>query len=420
MASGPQGVPIIFNTITTDNYGFFISSSEGLITADSLPVSGYKMETVSQKALYIKVTGSIEGFDLDTTVGDASGSVELMKCPYPTNADKEIVINPTTLGSEVFIKSTLSTIVGGTGTFDFDVTSSLGFEEILYVRVRGVRDTSLQAIMPDAFTSSISLRISSEPTGSSKELVIEPYLTSPFYGTDCDVMYGNASQPVTNPFLQDIDYGDGLITPINNIAIISGTADQGTIPESFFTINSTINPTFKSLNTTNDYNSGSIDFSSQTSGGTYVAYWDQYFTSGTAGEGFYSTFLLTYLITPDGEAIEITNDDDMRGLLNSLFCSSINPTIGSTFGTVDGEVKTRATSISSSLSYTNGTLEYKGISEILNYDFTALRVYTTGSSPPGGSSSNAGGVVYPSSIDLTSHSDLPSKAREILTKNNII
>ena len=337
MASGPQGVPIVFNTITTDNYGFFISSSEGLITADSLPVSGYEMETVSQKALYIKVTGSIEGFDLDTTTGDASGSVELMKCPYPTNANKEITINPTTLGSEVFIKSATSAIEGGTGTFDFDVTSSLDFEEILYVRVRGVRDTSLQAIMPDAFTSSISLRISSEPTGSSKELIIEPYFTSPFYGTDCDVMYGNASQPVSNPFLQDIDYGDGLITPINNIAIISGTADQGTVPESYYTSlaqtniryngskiqSRNINVWTQSIGLTDFSQSFNIGNYGKTSpieaSSNYVLYYSDS-TTLDYGNSKYGTYVLpSYIITPEEELIEIASNPEIKSLIDSNF-----------------------------------------------------------------------------------------------------
>ena len=122
-----------------------------------------------------------------------------------------------------------------TSSFNLSTTTTLELGQILYLLVNeNINNFNATNIN---FTFNTILNISSsQATGSSKrELTIEPFFTSPFYKTDCDVTYGNASQPVSNPFLQDIDYGDGIITPTNNIAIISGTAARGTIPESYYT-----------------------------------------------------------------------------------------------------------------------------------------------------------------------------------------
>ena len=76
---------------------------------------------------------------------------------------------------------------------------------------------------------------SSVESGPTLETIPEPYLTSQFYGTDCDVLLNNVNAYQENPFLQDLDYSTNPNVPINFEQIISGTAARGTVPESYYT-----------------------------------------------------------------------------------------------------------------------------------------------------------------------------------------
>jgi hypothetical protein len=76
---------------------------------------------------------------------------------------------------------------------------------------------------------------SSVASGPTKETIPEPYLTSRFYGGDCDVLLNNVSLYPENPFLQDLDYNGNPNSPTNFQLIVSGTAARGTVPESYYT-----------------------------------------------------------------------------------------------------------------------------------------------------------------------------------------
>lgn len=235
MSATAQGIPVQFSA-STDVNSFFIPVSTGITGPSGNPLTAFQIKTIPQKSLLFNITGSVSG--LNVGFGGApstSGSVQLLKAPNPQPTRNFIrETDYTILGESVFIKQLGASITNGSGQFDFIATGSVEFNDLLYLRVIGFTDTVPRN--PTSFTASLnSFRITSTPTGSAKELVVEPYLTSPFYGTDCDVTYGNVSQPVSNPFLQDIDYGNGTIIPINNDAIISGSAVKGTVPESYYT-----------------------------------------------------------------------------------------------------------------------------------------------------------------------------------------
>jgi len=424
MSATAQGIPLQFNA-SVDANGFFVPISTGITGPSGNLLTAFQIKTIPQKSLLFNITGSVSG--LNVGFGGAtstSGSVQLLKAPNPQPIRNSIrATDYTVLGEGVFIKQAAAIIEGGSGQFNFSATGSVEFNDLLYLRVIGFTNTTIPR-NPSAFTASLhSFRITSEPTGSAKELVVEPFLTSPFYGTNCDVLYGNAFQPVSNPFLQDIDYSNGSIIPVNNQAILSGSATKGTTPESFFTVKSIVNPTYTSENITSRYNIDASSFTSQTSGGTFVAYYNKSITSGTAGSGFTTRFFTTYLITPDEEAIEITNDDSTLNLLKNNFGTNANPfpeDMNYPFGSPEGEIRIRATTVSGSTG--TAPLEYRGNVKILTDGSSIIiEAKTSGSEFPGSNgTNNNGGVVYPSSIELTSHSELPAKSREILTENNII
>jgi len=76
---------------------------------------------------------------------------------------------------------------------------------------------------------------STTATGPAIGTVPEPYFTSRFEGSDCDVTINNVSKTTSNPFLQDIDYSTNPSIPVNIDLIISGTAARGEVPESYYT-----------------------------------------------------------------------------------------------------------------------------------------------------------------------------------------
>ena len=77
---------------------------------------------------------------------------------------------------------------------------------------------------------------SSAATGpTSTELIIEPFLTQPFFNSDCDVMQGEVEGERSNPFLQDVDYSTSTTIPVNVEALASGSATRATVPESYYT-----------------------------------------------------------------------------------------------------------------------------------------------------------------------------------------
>jgi hypothetical protein len=428
MALAAAGVPLQFSA-SIDVNSFYVPISEGNLLpslSSVFPFTAFQIKTVPQKPFFFNVTGSISG--LDVGFGGAtstSGSVQLVK-----RSGSDAV-----LGQDIFISSSGANITNGSGQFDFSVTSSVEFNDLLYLRVIGFTNITTTR-NPSVFTASLhSFSITSEPTGSAKELIVEPYLTSPFYGTDCDVTYGNASQPVTNPFLQDIDYSSGAVVPTNNEAIINRTADKGTVPESFFTIKSILNPTYESVNTVSEYNKEESAFTTQVSSGVFVAYFDSYQTRKpfSSHEKYQTRFNFKYLITPEEELIEISNDPTILYTLLYNFGTNANPnitypTLTNRFGQIDGSIKLRATTFSTGSFDTSGDanpLEWKG--DYINFLYQGNIqgiAYTTGSAPGiSGSASefqNVGGILFPASIGLTSAAELPLKAKEILAKNNII
>ena len=76
---------------------------------------------------------------------------------------------------------------------------------------------------------------STAESGPTLNTIPEPYLTSRFEGSDCDVLLNNEELYRENPFLQDIDYSQNPNIPVNFNALLSGSAAKGTVPASYYT-----------------------------------------------------------------------------------------------------------------------------------------------------------------------------------------
>ena len=82
---------------------------------------------------------------------------------------------------------------------------------------------------------------SSEGISPTLNTIPEPYLTSKFEGSDCDVLLNNEELYRENPFLQDIDYSGNPFIPVNFNLLLNGLAAKGTVPTSYYTALSQIN-----------------------------------------------------------------------------------------------------------------------------------------------------------------------------------
>ena len=124
MAAEPVGLGLPFSA-STDVNGFYISEFRGG-DIDNNPTTAFNIKTVPQKAFLFNVTGSVSGFNLSGSgVGPISASLQLMN-------------GNTVLGSDIFITSAVNSIEGGSAQFNISTTSSLSFNDSVYLRIREI------------------------------------------------------------------------------------------------------------------------------------------------------------------------------------------------------------------------------------------------------------------------------------------
>ena len=349
-----------------------------------------------------------------------SASVELfqLSSPYTPNNAVQLTFNPVLLrGVTTSISRSVSVPRANINPGDIFF---LGVKETGSVQSTAGAYVVLNNNNGSKYTGQFYIT-SSAATGPELENIVEPYLARKFTNSDCDVLINNANQYQENPFLQDLDFSSGTIVPVNYDQVVTGTAQKATVPQSMFTMGGMINPNNSAVNQVDKYNISASSYFGQTSGGTFVAYYKRSVTSGSPGVGYTSNFIVDYLITPDEEAVQIRASDESLDLLRRNFGSNANPLDKEyyPFGPLNGEVKLRAIPISGS--ETGSVLEYRGNTIVGTLGSVILvQSKTTGSEAPGDTGLGGAGIIYPASIELTSHADLPSKARQILTENNII
>ena len=249
---------------------------------------------------------------------------------------------------------------GATQPYHFELSSSVDIllQDKIYVKVN--IDASLTMI---EYTATLArMEITNARNDDELECAVEPFLTSPFYGGDCDVLYGNASQGIPNQFLQDVDYSTDATRPVNYLLIQNNTAQKATVPESHYTQLSSANiryngskiqsETINTFTTTHfeisqsHYLTGSFqnntvkqitetDFNKPFNIGNfgstpstdvipvYAIYFEDAFTqhsTGNSSNGAYVTFVTPkYLITPELELLELDNNPINQGLVDSNF-----------------------------------------------------------------------------------------------------
>ena len=206
---------IPLTTPTNDPFGFYNSDN-----------GSYVFDTYSQKDLTLEITSSLT--NNSTFLTAARVSVFIVD-PVSVTAN-DILSQNGMLATQVY---------GLFGTYSFNKTVTIPSEsiapgnEIRLILSNGGGGAGDRAIQ---FSSGAEFKISSTAaTGPTLNTIPEPYLTSKFYGGDCDILLNNVELYQENPFLQDLDYSTNPNVPVNFEQIISGTAARGTVPESYYT-----------------------------------------------------------------------------------------------------------------------------------------------------------------------------------------
>ena len=214
---GGVAVPFPTTTGTGSSVSFLYNASENKIELGTYPTKPIHIKTST-----FYVTSSAEVF-VDLYTADSlytpSSIIKLTntaaiqgganKGPFTREYSISSSAYP---GNTFFLGATANTFPAGGGPF------------VKVGTLDGAKLTPLNIFI----TSSIA-------SGPYIETVPQPYLTSQFYGTDCDVLLNNVNLYQENPFLQDLDYNSGPSVPTNFQLIISGTAARGTVPESYYT-----------------------------------------------------------------------------------------------------------------------------------------------------------------------------------------
>ena len=246
---------IPLTTPTNDPFGFYNPNN-----------GSYVFDTYSQKDLTLEITSSL--LNNSTFLTTARVSVFIVDPVSVTSND--ILSQNGMLATELY---------GLFGTYPFNKTVTIPSEsiapgnEIRLILSNGGGGAGTRSIK---FDPGAEFKISSTAaTGPTLSTIPEPYLTSKFYGGDCDVLLNNVELYQENPFLQDLDYSTNPNVPVNFELIISGTAARGTVPESYYTSLAQTNIRYNGVKNQssgfNDYNpqAGTSSFGDPINIGTY-------------------------------------------------------------------------------------------------------------------------------------------------------
>jgi len=239
---------------------------------------------------------------------------------------------------------------------------------------------------------------------ADSSVFMNPYLNTPnFTYSDFNALLNNELIPRQSELFWDLDYNSNAIQAVNYQTIITASQQDGTLPKAFvqdynyYTKRSTLQRYEGSKNTVENFNTGS-GFNSQYSIGTYIGFY-----SRIQSVANFANIWVSHLITPDGEVISNTQDDQFLQLLDQNFCRNSS-----------GEATAYTLPFSSSLD--PQTMTY------LSVQTTSDNIYlrASGSSPFTGEYGKGGGMIYPLGLELSSANENLQRGFTILRNAGVI
>jgi hypothetical protein len=236
---------------------------------------------------------------------------------------------------------------------------------------------------------------------SDFEVVIDPLITdgAGFDYSDDNPLINNATEVTPSVTYFDLDYTQDAIIPVNFEQIISGSATKAQLQDYNYFARRSIIPRYSgSRNTVDMYNTGS-GLNAQVSAGTYVAYYQQ-LDNASIGAKQRATILPTHLIDPNGDILQITDNEDIVGILEQNFTS------------YNGEAEAYSFSVSGSVTNTLPNPEINVVSG-------QVQIRSERTSPAFSEDYN-GGFIYPKGLPLTSANETLQRAEQIMREARII
>ena len=228
-------------TVLVDNQNFFLEGGGGSGLGGGLvPIDSYRIMTLPAKNICVTVSSSFDFLieDSKTNTSTVTASIRILSNQLTPGTVPQ---SPTIIAESVITQSAQDLATSNmlfSGSYELSAVISASQYvpgNCLYFDLHINTPGSSANFTNATFTNGIFQVSSSAAVVNLRTLSVEPYFTSPFYGTDCDVMYGDVSQGVLNPFLQDIDYSSGILRPVNYLAIQNNTATNASVPESYYT-----------------------------------------------------------------------------------------------------------------------------------------------------------------------------------------
>jgi len=269
--TNPVNYPIVGITEYQDYYQYAVTTTSVTSSADNFKADwGLDLDKSS-----FTITMGGDGYDTITNwnvntdnlsiLNNITGKIDI---PISSNVVQNYRIAVTssivTIGSIRLVSDVRGIIATGSYFSGFDVGKELTGQiipyagENLYVQV---------ALYPGSGTGNIdNAEWTMSPSGSYSAnnaapalTLFEPYLTAKFYGTDCDVLYGNVNITETSTLYMDIDYSDNAIQAVNQDQLIAGTATRAQLQDFNYYSNRSIIPRYSGSKniSTYTYNSAS-------------------------------------------------------------------------------------------------------------------------------------------------------------------
>lgn len=336
----------------------------------------------------------------------------------------EIYINEVD-NNGVNLESALSQLKpGDTVTFTVRYQYQFGFGPTGPIRTRTVTQTIdyisivTQSVWKIAFKDYIALTTSLYTMTIDQYIIsnvlLYPFLNTPnFTYSDYNAILGNATDIRPGTLYQDLDYSSNTTTPVNFNQVISGSATKAIVPDSNYTTKRITLPRYEgSKLEISGYNTGSGE-EVQISAGTYIGYYDnaEYLSLTVPPYPFGSPAMrmyLRYLISPEGEIIQVTGEENVKRIIEQNFVSSpISQSLERAF----------ATPLTGSQAINSFTA--MDIDEFINPQSSNL----LGIRPAGYTgfdSTNIEGFVYPKGLTQTSANANLQKAEQILRDARLI
>jgi hypothetical protein len=178
-----------------------------------------------------------------------------------TPVTASVVIN-----DSVEFKQSESLAFNGVASFIFNLPAkqyNAGTQIYFQIENNGSQPVVLRKTVGAGKDTFLTVTQSTAPA-SDTLTILNPFFTSPFEGTDCDVTYGWVQSYPYSQYYMDVDYSDSATIPINQQALISGTATPAPVKDYYYQTRRHTYPRYVGSKVTaqviNEYTDGDISY----------------------------------------------------------------------------------------------------------------------------------------------------------------